>query len=379
MVARLLVLLLLGAASLSLPGAATVGRAQEPGVLRVNWGYFPDTLDPQLSHSGQWAISGSLDYEGLTRIDEELQVIPGAAESWEFSPDGKTITFHLRDGLVFSDGVPVTAEHFRYAIERLCSPELDSASAIQLFDVAGCEELFSKARDDVAALGARALDERTLEISFDKPAPYFPVTASIWGTIPLRQELIEAGGPEWWADPEFRIGNGPFRLIAYEAEGDDQRLAYARNDRYWNGPAKLDRLEFLFRDYYDEANLEAYRRGDFDITWPPQEIVPALESDPELSREILNLPVAGTEYLSFNPNRAPFDDKKVREAFAYAFDREGWCREIQYDACTPTLSWIAPGVPGAIATDAFAFNPDKARQALVSSSYGGPEALPEVT
>ena len=353
-------------------------------VLRINWGdWFPDTLDPQLSHSGQWAISGGLDYEGLTRIDDELEVVPGAAESWEFGPDGTTLTFHLRDGLVFSDGVPVTAEHFRYAMERMCSSELGSASASSYFDVVGCEALFA-AEDTEAAeaakatLGVRVLDPRTLEYTFDQPAPYFPVVASNWGTIPLRQELVEAGGAEWWSDPETRIGNGPFRLVESDAEGDDRRLAYSRSDHYWNGPTALDGLEFLFLDYYDPETMDAYQRGEFDVNWPTEESMPAVEADPVLSRELLVLPVAGTQYLSLNPGRPPFDDQKVREAFAYAFDREGWCQEIQYGACEPTLSWISPGAPGAIETDAFAFDPAQARQALAESSYGGPENLPAV-
>jgi ABC-type transport system substrate-binding protein len=121
----------------------------EAHVLRVNWGYFPETLDPQLSHSGQWSISGGLAYEGLTRIGDDLQVIPGAAETWEFGPDDKTLTFHLRDGLVFGDGVPVTAAHFRYVMERVCSPDLDSESASYYFDVVGCEAMF--AAEDAAA------------------------------------------------------------------------------------------------------------------------------------------------------------------------------------------------------------------------------------
>src|SRR5215212_10065401 len=109
-----------------LPGFSLAAAQDDvgPKVLRVNWGEVPETLDPQLSHSGQWSISGGLDFEGLTRIDEELQVVPGAAESWEFSADGKTITFHLRAGLVYSDGVPLVAAHFVYAAQRLCSPEL---------------------------------------------------------------------------------------------------------------------------------------------------------------------------------------------------------------------------------------------------------------
>ena len=101
-VAPIVVVLVLGSL---LPGLASTAARRAAGhahVLRINWGpSVPETLDPQHSDEGQWSISGGLDYEGLTRIDEKLQVVPGAAESWEFSPDGKTLTFHLRDGLVY--------------------------------------------------------------------------------------------------------------------------------------------------------------------------------------------------------------------------------------------------------------------------------------
>ena len=385
------VVLLIGSLVLSLRPAMAVQEGIKSGVLRVNWGGgFYDTLDPQLSHEGQWAISGGLDYEGLTRIDEELNSVPGAAESWAFSPDGMTVTFHLRDGLVFSDGVPVTAEHFVYAAQRMCSPELLSASAIQLFEVVGCEALFHSGDDPTAtpvddaiaaaeaALGVRALDEHTVEYRFETPAPYLPVLAASWGFIPLRKELIEAGGPQWWASPATRVGNGPFRLVEQAANGREARLVYARNDRYRGGPTKLDGLEFYFANFADPATLEAYRNGAYDVTWPVEEILTAVEIDPILSRELVTMPIAGTIYYAFNLTREPFQDPQVRQAFAYAFDRQAYCRQLVAGACRPALGWIAPGAPGFIETDAYVFNPVKAREVLASSSYAGPEHLPAI-
>ena len=382
--APIVVVFLLGSLLSSLAAAQgqTAGQAH---VLRVNWGpEMPETLDPQHSDLGQWSISGGLDYEGLTRIDEELQPIPGAAESWEFSPDGTTVTFHLRQGLVFSDGVPVTAEHFRYAAERVCRPELNSRSRGELTELIGCEALFTAGDDAAAAaaakaaFGVRVLDDQTLEYRFTKPAPYFPAQAAGWHTIPLRQELIEAGGPDWWANPATRIGNGPFRLVEYDADGSDQRVVYARNETYWGGFTKLDAIEFFFVDGGDPA-LDAFRRGELDVTWTRPAMITTTEVDPVLSRDLVTVPIAGTEYFLFHVNREPFQDQKVREAFAYAFDREAYCRQIRYGLCTPTLSMVAPGVAGSIETDAYAFNPEKARQALAESSYGGPENLPEIT
>jgi oligopeptide transport system substrate-binding protein len=181
--APIVVVFVLGSLLSSLVATAQGQTARQAHVLRMNWGPdMPETLDPQHSDLGQWSMSGGLDWEGLTRIDEELQPVPGAAESWQFSADGKTLIFHLRDGLVFSDGVPVTAEDFRYAAERICSPQLNSRSRGSFVDLIGCEELFTAGDDDVAAaraaLGVRALDDHTLEYRFTQPAPYFLAQAA---------------------------------------------------------------------------------------------------------------------------------------------------------------------------------------------------------
>jgi oligopeptide transport system substrate-binding protein len=106
--------------------------------------------------------------------------------------------------------------------------------------------------------------------------------------------------------------------------------------------------------------------------------LPAIQSDPVLSEEFLSFAGTNTGLLTFNMQNEPFDDPKVREAFAYAFDRETWCTEVQNGACLPTLSWVPEGVPGYVETDAFAYDPDAAVQALAESSYGGPDALPPI-
>jgi oligopeptide transport system substrate-binding protein len=250
-------------------------------------------------------------------------------------------------------------------------------------EVIGGRALFSSAGDPAAAaakaeFGVRALDDRTLEYRFTRPAPYFLVQASNWSAMPLRQELVEAGGSEWWSNPATRIGNGPFRLVTYDTAEPDRRVIYARNERYWGGRTKLDGLEFLFLDI--DPATEAYRNGEVDVIFPGELNIPAIEADPILSRELVTIPDAGTDYFVFNMNREPFQDPKVRAAFAYAFDRDAFCRRLALGGnCLLTLSMIPPGAPGYIETDAYAFDPQKARQALAESSYGGPERLPEIT
>ena len=224
--------------ALLLPALATAGAQQETEgdkVFRVRMPRWPDTLDPQKLSFVEEVTVSALDYEGLTRLDENLQTVPAAAESWEFNAEGTALTFHLRDGLVYNDGSPLTAERFRYAIERACDPNTAATYAAILFDITGCEALYTSlsappapqalatpGAEQVrsqsayeaakAALGVRAIDDRTLEVQLTHPVPYFPTVASTAVFYPVKLESVSAGGEAWAQDPAQRIGNGPFRM-----------------------------------------------------------------------------------------------------------------------------------------------------------------------
>ena len=132
--------------------------------------------------------------------------------------------------------------------------------------------------------------------------------------------------------------------------------------------------------YVDEAAvaLEAYRAGDLDIVQLQSDQIPEVNADPELSPAFVTYPQAATQFLAMNLTQEPFKDKKVREAFAYAIDRETLCAELRSGDCLPTVSFMPAGLPGAIETDQYAFDPEAAKQALAESSYGGPDKLPEI-
>jgi oligopeptide transport system substrate-binding protein len=165
-------------------------------------------------------------------------------------------------------------------------------------------------------------------------------------------------------------------VTAIEMEADPPHITLARNEHYWGGQAKLDGIEYVVMDF-DDA-LEAYKRGELDITIPDFDTYPALEADPVLSRELLELRSPLVGLFHFNMTREPFQDKLVRQAFAYAFDREAYCQDIHRGTCTPQASWMLPGVTGAIESDVNTYDPQKAREALAASTYGGPENLPEI-
>ncbi|MCA9876861.1 MAG: peptide ABC transporter substrate-binding protein [Thermomicrobiales bacterium] len=395
---------------MALDAPSSITRAQEATppaaaahVLRIGRGYYPDELDP---HTTDYSFAvPSLVFEGLTRQDETLNTVPAAAESWEFSDDGLTLTFRLRDGLTYSDGTPLTAERFRYAIQRECDPFTQAPYVNLIFVIAGCE-VFNRSLTvgesgdapvatpgaaDLAAyaaaradLGVRAIDDRTLEIALVEPAAYLPALASTWLFYPIKEEVIAAAPDDWWRDPARWVGNGPFVLGALTPGEDGSGvITFAANERYWGGRPQLD--EIVYRYFgedavYDVESLAAYKRGELEIISAPYPYgaQPEIADDPVLSRELLRYPVAATWLISFNLRQEPFQDKQVREAFASGFDREGFCRDVWLGACVPTTTYIPEGMPAHIPFAGYVFDPEAARAALAASTYGGPENLPEI-
>jgi len=368
--------------------------AQDGGkVLRIHHVTDPDVVDPQQSSFSNEIDVLALTYEGLTRSDSSLQTVPAAAESWEYNEDSTVLTFKLREGLTYSDGSPLTAERFRYAVERNCDPNVAGEYQSILFEIVGCEDFatsltpseegaatpeaspVSDAYETTrAALGVKAIDDLTLELTLVQPAPYYHTIAGLWVFFPAKQELLEQGGAEWWKDPALQIGNGPFQITQYVEE---QLIAFEANENYWGGRPKLDGIEYVYQGETAVA-LEAYNAGDLDIVDLDPQQLPAVQADPAQSAELVSYPVASTYNLSFNLTQEPFNDIKVREAFSYAFDRETYCTVIRSGDCTPTLSWIPEGIPGAIETEQFGFDPEAAVAALNESSYGGAAGLPEI-
>jgi oligopeptide transport system substrate-binding protein len=377
--------------TLIVPLLTTGIAAQEGGkVLRVHQDTYPDVVDPQKSSFAIEIAVLALPYEGLTRLDTNQETVAAAAESWEYNEDATQITFHLRPDLKYSDGSPLTAENFRYAVERTCDPVTAGEYQSILFEIVGCAEFAGLSADDEgnpveytpeeyeaarAALGARTLDDQTLQLDLTNPAPYYHTLAYTWVFYPVKKEIVDKDPDNWWKSAENHIGNGPFKVTGID---EDQRWTFEANDNYWQGRPLLDGIEFV---YIEDATvaLEAYRTGDLDMATIEAPQIPEVQADQELSEQFVTYPLAATYNLSMNLTQEPFTDKKVREAFSYAMDRETLCAEIRSGNCVPTLTWVPPGVAGAIETDKYGFDPEAAVQALAESSYGGPEGLPEIT
>jgi oligopeptide transport system substrate-binding protein len=368
-----------------------------PLPLRINLSSYPATLDPQ---KGSWVNETSnmrLIYEGLTDLDENLQTVQGAAESWVYNANATELTFTLRGGLQYSDGTPLNAKRFAYSILRNIDPatngeyasitdEIMGAEAYRNADVAHLTPAqLQQLRDavEVRALDANGqpctsytqADCRTLRLRFERPAPYFHTVMSLWVTFPAKEELIAAGGSEWWRSPQYQIGNGPFVMTVNTA---DTLTRFTPNARYWRGRATYGIEYHYITD--SAAAFAAYRADQFDIIALAAADRGAVEADPVLKQQLLTYPGSCTFALMFHNLKPPFTDPKVRQAFAYAIDREAWVHDILAGGGSPTLTWIPKGYPGYDANETrWGYNPELAQQALAASSYGSAANLPTVT
>jgi oligopeptide transport system substrate-binding protein len=376
------------------PAPEEPAPAEQP-VLRVNLGSYPDIIDPQKSSFVNEIGHLQMIYEGLTKLDGALETVPGAAEKWEYNADATELTFTLRPDLKYSDGSLLNAKRYEYSILRNINPETAGEYAQITDDIAGAADWRSadpaaegydaealKAGVKVQALDAAGnpcvdyeqADCLTLKIGLRQTAPYFHTVMSLWVTYPAKEELISEGGDNWWNSSKYQIGNGPFVLESLEPF---VRGYFTPNPNYWEGQASYD-LEYSYINDSAVA-FEAYKNNEFDIIGLAAEDLGTVQADPQLSQEANIYPGSCTFAVMFHQLKEPFTDQKVREAFAMAYDRDGWVKDVLKDLGSPTLTWIPPGFPGYKEGETrWGYDPEAAKQALAESSYGGVEGLPPI-
>ncbi len=359
----------------------------ETPYLRVNLTSYPDTIDPQKSSFVNEIAHLKIIYEGLTRLDNDLNTVPGAAESWEYNEDATELTFHLREGLTYSDGSLLNAKRFEYSLMRNINPATAGEYAAITDDIAGAAawrtaDTAALSEEELAALqaavevhavdstGAACADYEQadcldLVIGLTQPAPYFHTVASLWVTFPAKEELISEGGDNWWNSSKFQVGNGPFVLSALEPF---VRAYFTPNASYWRGVATYD-LEYRYITDTAVA-FEAYKNDEFDIITIGAEDLGTIQNDAELNAQANIYPGSCTYAVMFHQLKAPFTDQAVREAFAYALDREAWVTDVLNGLGAPTLTWIPKGFPGYDAEEArWGYDPEKAVSTLTDAGY----------
>lgn len=354
-----------------LSGCKSSSQSGGENHLRVNLGTEPPSLDWSLAtdHVSFNVISNLM--VGLTEFDKNLKPAPVIATSWEVLDGGKKLVFHLRDDVQWSDGKKVRAQDFEYSWKRLLNPKTASQYAYILFDIVNAQEYAEGKLKDPSAVGVRAEDDQTLVVTLRHPAAYFLAITTFEVTYPQRQDVIEKFENRW-TEPGNIVTNGPFRLTSWKHENE---IELSANPTFFRGKPAIDKVTMYMINEKTTA-VAMYEQGNLDFM--DDHSIPPLDK-PRLSKlpGYKLVPQLRGEYYGFAVDRKPFDNPKLRKAFAMAIDRSVFSKILQ-GGQTPATSWIPPGMLAHNPEIGLAFNPEEARKLLREAGYPDGKGLPPI-
>ena len=336
-------------------------------------GAEPISLDPH-KMTGTWENRIADDMLiGLTEDDPSGRPVPGMAKSWSTSADGKVWTFHLRDAN-WSDGVPVTADDFVFSFRRILNPATGSEYASLLYFIKNAEAVNS-GKVPLTALGVRAIDPHTLEMTLVHPAPYLLELAKHQTMLPVPKHVVEKWG-DAWSRPEHYVGNGPYRLVFWRI-GDHINLV--KNPGYWDAA----RVCFDQINYYPTSDAisaeRQVRRGELDANGRVEANRVAFLRRPDQAPQYVRVHTyLGVNYLAFNSKDVPaFKDVRVRRALDMAIDRDFIANKLDQGVFQAAYTFVPPGVanyvqasPPVWASWPLARRQAAARMLLAQAGYG---------
>lgn len=365
-------------------------------ILTIQLGPDVESIDPALNSAVDGANYILFAFDNLLKMDKDGKVVPGLAEKYEISDDQLTWTFHLRDGLKWSDGSALTADDFVYSWQRLVDPSVAAPYAQTVLGmVEGYDDAVGKpdadgnttVDPDPTKLKVEAPDDKTLIVHMAKPTPYFDKLAAFASLSPVKKEVVEANPDGWSIDPKTYVSTGPFKLTGWEP---GSYLMFEKNENYWDADSiKLDGIKCLLMQDQN-ATFSAYESGDaLMIKDVPTQEITTLKDRSDFHID----PILGTYYLDLNTTLDEFKDPKVREALSLALDRKYISETITAGTYTPASGFVSEGVTdwngtawqdnitdksAYINIDDHAGNLAKAKELLKEAGYENGVGLPEM-
>jgi oligopeptide transport system substrate-binding protein len=323
----------------SLIALMATGALAETVLNRGNNG-DPETLDPHKNSTIPEANLMRDLFMGLTMHDGAANLIPGAAESWSVSADGKVWTFKLRPGALWSDGTPVTAADFVWSWQRVVSPATAAEYAYMLAPVLNAEAI-TKGEKPATELGVRAIDATTLEVTLKAPTPYFLEMLTHQATYPLERADVEKFGADF-TKPGNLVSNGAYKLDSFTP---NDHISLVKNPNFYDAAhVAYDRVNF----YPTEDATAAVRRfeaGELDMMLDfPAEQTAALKET--LGDKVKIGPTLATYYYGFKLDKAPWSDLEIRTAVSMAIDRDYLAEEVWQNTMIPAYTLVPPGIAG---------------------------------
>ena len=381
--------------------AADAAEAGSNG-FTVQLGPNPETLDPALNAAVDGGNTLITIEEPLLIIDENNEVKPGQAESYEVSDDGLTWTFHMRDGLKWSDGSDLTAADFEYSFKRLASPDTAAPYAetvVGMIDgyqgaIGNPDEDGNTTTDpDWDALNVHASEDgKTLTVQLSYPCSYFDKLASFVATSPVQQATVEANGDAWCTEPDTYVCNGPYMITEWTPS---ERIVLSKNPYYVGGwdSSKIvsDTITLLLLED-SSASYAAYNSGEAQLVKDvPTDEIPSLTRAEDGGDFYLD-EIMGTYYISLNDQEEPFTDVRVRKALSLAIDRDYVASTIMQGIYTPATALVGPGIVDEngyfmdnanggepYISDDYEANLEEAKSLLAEAGYPDGEGFPTIT
>lgn len=318
---------------------AFASSAASAVTINIHNGGDPSSLDPH-KLSGDWEnrIAGDI-FEGLLTENARAEAIAGQASEWSVSDDSLVYTFTLRDGIQWSDGKPVTADDFVFALQRLMNPETAAVYAYLQYNIKNAEAINTGKITDMNELGVKAIDDQTLEITLERPTPYFLGALTHYTAYPLPRHVLEAAGDDW-----VKIGtivtNGPYKPVDWVP---GSHVTTEKQTQYYDAAnMQIDGARFFVLEDQSAA-LKRYRAGEFDILtdFPTDQFEWMQENLPGQAQVA---PFAGLYYYVINNTKPPFDNADVRKALSMTINREVIGPQILGTGELPAYSWVPPGM-----------------------------------
>jgi oligopeptide transport system substrate-binding protein len=368
MILRLLGLFLLFAAT-------SCGPAQKRADLVFVNGAEPETLDPSIiTGQPEGRIVNAL-FEGLTTFNAHGEPGPGMAESWTISEDGKTYTFRIRPDAKWSDGRRLTARDFVESWKRTLSPETAASYNYQLFYVKNAGSFAEGRITDFSEVGVKALDDQTLEVTLENPTPFFLDLCATPPLHPVPVDQVKKFGDDW-VKPAKIVSNGAYTLEDWRI---NDRIRLRKNQNYWNARnVALESVEALPISVATVAfNFYAGGLADLivDKNLTPNALLDELKKTPDFH----SAPFAGIYFLRFNCSKPPFNDPRVRRAFAMAVDKRRIVEKITRAGELPATSFVPPGIAGYVSPEAVPYDPAAARELLAEAGFPDGKGFPLTT
>lgn len=328
------------------------------------------------------SCGGVMMWERLVMLDENSNVVPGAADKWEQSADGLSWTFHLRDGVKWSDGSPLVAKDFEFALKRQLDPKTGSGFTWFYSDIKNANDV-AEGKVSPDELGIKATDDKTLVIETNGMIPYMPQIMAYPSSGPVPQAMVEKYGDKWSIDPATCLTNGPWKLSEYSA---GRQVVLDPNPNYV-GLYQPYIEKLIFKPSSGTTDFPAYQADEVDALFADQDTTPItptdykmIIADPRLRRELYAYPYFATRYLFFDATVKPWDDVKVRQAIGHAIDRQTLIDVIYDGLGSPAYSMLPVGFPAyKPLEETQKFDVDLAKKLLAEAGYPDGAGFPEVT